>query len=131
MALSNDLTLNPGSYGGTAGDKVYKLVFPASPTSGSLRRVAATALTAPESVTINHRVISKSDGIKVNQHQIRADETVISTLAGAQKIEAWMVIKAPEGVSEVTAAKVKDLVGRMFAAWMGGGNADAILAGES
>lgn len=131
MPLSDNLTLNPGSYGGASADKIYNLIYPASPTSGSLRRVAATALTAPETHTVNHRVITKSDGIKVNQHQIRVDETVISTLAGSQKIEAWMVIKAPEGVAEITASKVKDLVGRMFATWMVAGAADAILAGES
>lgn len=128
MSLATDQTLNPGSYGGTAGDKVYNLIGQLN-SGSTLRRVASTATTEPDRLTISHR-LAKKGTLNVDEHLIRIDETVISALSGAVDYSAWLVIKAPRGVTEVTVAKIKSQVGRVIHTWMTSGNADKILNGE-
>lgn len=126
--LANDITLNPGSYGGTAGDKVYNLINQPTPSS-TLRRVASTALTAPDRMTISHRQ-KKKGGITYDDHLIRLDEFFSDPVLGSGDFESHLVVSVPRGTSVVTLALVKSQVGRVIAAWMAAGHADKILNGE-
>lgn len=126
--LANDITLNPGSYGGTAADKIYNLINQPTPSS-TLRRVASTALTAPDRLTISHRQ-TKKNGITTDEHLIRIDEFFTDPVLGSGDFNAWLAIKVPRGTSVVTMALVKNQVGRVIAAWMAAGHADKILNGE-
>lgn len=131
MSLATDQTLNPGSplnLGGVAADKVYNFIGYPTATS-SLRRVASTALTAPDSLVISHRVI-KEGAFTVDQHMVRLDEVFTDALLGAGKGSAWLVTKAPRGTTAWTTQLAKNQVGRVFAAWLASGNADKILNGE-
>lgn len=127
--LANDLTLNPGSYGGTAADLVF--VLGGYPTStSSLRRVTATALTEPNSLLISHQTVKRGD-ITYNRHLVRRDRVLIDTLKGNVKGSAWLTLEAPNGVTVWTPAVLKDLVGHLVSTYMGSGVMDKILAGES
>lgn len=128
MALATDQTLNPGSYGGAAADKVYNLIN--SPTPGStLRRVASTATTAPDRLTISHRQGKKGVIIR-DEHLVRIDEQFNDPVMGTGDFSAWLSIQVPRGTSVVTVQMIKNQVGRVIAAWMAAGNADKILNGE-
>lgn len=127
--IANDLTLNPGSYGGTAADLVF--VLGGYPTStSSLRRVTATALTEPNSLLISHQTVKRGD-ITYNRHLVRRDRVLIDTLKGNVKGSAWLTLEAPNGVTVWTPAVLKDLVGHLVSTYMGSGVMDKILAGES
>lgn len=128
MSLATDQTLNPGSYGGAAADKVYNLINAPTPTS-TLRRVSSTATTAPDRLTISHRQ-SKKGSISRDDHLIRIDEQFNDPVMGSGDFSAWLSIQVPRGTSVVTAQLVKNQVGRVIAAWMASGNADKILNGE-
>lgn len=128
MSLAIDQTLNPGSYGGVAADKVYNLINNPTPNS-SLRRVASTAQTAPDRLTISHRN-TKKGGVNYAGRMIRIDEQFSDPLLGAGDFSCRLVIDVPIGTSVVTTQLIKNQVGRVFAAWMVAGNADKILAGE-
>lgn len=129
MALSNDITLNPGTYGGTAGDKIYNLLPPQKDGS-TVRRVPATAFTTPETLSVNHREV-KEGGYVVDQHLVRVDEVVIDPVQGSRTISVWQVIKVPRGTSVITTAQVKSVIGRCIHAVLTAGHTDKILAGES
>lgn len=127
--IANDLTLNPGSYGGTAADLVF--VLGGYPTStSSLRRVTATALTEPNSLLISHQTVKRGD-VTYNRHLVRRDRVLIDTLKGNVKGSAWLTLEAPSGVTVWTPAVLKDLVGHLVSTYMGAGVMDKILAGES
>jgi hypothetical protein len=128
MSLAVDQTLNPGSYGGTAGDKVYNYINQPTPQS-TLRRVASTAGTAPDRLTVSHRQ-TKKGLVTTDEHLVRVDEQFNDPVLGSGDFSAWLVIKAPRGTSVVTTALIKSQVGRVIAAWMVAGNADKILNGE-
>lgn len=126
--IANDLTLNPGSYGGTAADLVFVLGgFPTS--TSSLRRVTATALTEPNSLLVSHQTVKRGD-ITYSRHLIRRDRILIDTLKGNVKGSAWLTIEAPNGVTVWTPAVLKDIVGHLASTYMGSGVMDKILAGE-
>lgn len=127
--IANDLTLNPGSYGGTAADLVF--VLGGYPTStSSLRRVTATALSEPNSLLISHQQVKRGD-IIYNRHLVRRDRILIDSLKGNVKGSAWLTIEAPNGVTVWTPGVVKDIVGHLVSTYMGSGVMDKILAGES
>lgn len=127
--IANDLTLNPGSYGGTAANLVF--VLGGYPTStSSLRRVTATALTEPNQLLVSHQSVKRGT-VTYDRHLIRRDRTLIDTLAGNVKGSAWITIEAPRGVAVWTPAVLKDMVGHLVSAYMGSGVMDQILAGES
>lgn len=130
MALANDITANPGAYGGTAADKVYKLLGWLKNNTGNIRRVAATALTTPEVLTIDHRATTEK-GIVTDQHLIRLDESIIDPILGTVKISSWIVLRVPRGTTVVTSAKMKDLLGRTIHSVLQSGVTDSILNGES
>lgn len=127
--IANDLTLNPGPYGGTAADLVF--VLGGYPTStSSLRRVTATALTEPNSLLISHQTVKRGD-VTYNRHLVRRDRVLIDTLKGNVKGSAWLTLEAPNGVTVWTPAVLKDLVGHLVSTYMSSGVMDKILAGES
>lgn len=128
MSLATDQTLNPGSYGGAAADKVYNLINAPTPTS-TLRRVASTATTAPDRLTISHR-LTKKGALQRDDHMIRIDEQFTDPILGSGDFSARLVIEVPRGTSVVTTQLVKNQVGRVIAAWMAAGQADKILNGE-
>lgn len=128
--LANDLTLNPGSYGGTSANLVFVLTgYPTA--SSSLRRVQATALSEPNSLLISHQMAVKRGALTINRHLIRRDRTLIDPILGAVKASAWMTIEVPNGTSVFTGSVIKDLIGHVPATYMVAGATDAILAGES
>lgn len=127
--IANDLTLNPGSYGGTSANLVFVLGGYPTPTS-SIRRVQATALTEPNSLLISHQVAKRSL-VTYNRHLVRRDRTLIDPILGSVKGSAWLTIEAPLGASVFTAAVMKDMIGHLASTWMTAGATDAILAGES
>lgn len=127
--IANDLTLNPGSYGGTSANLVFVLAGYPTPTS-SIRRVQATALTEPNSLLISHQTVKRGN-VSYNRHLVRRDRTLISALNGAVKGSAWLTIESPLGVAEWTAAVQKDMIGQLASTWMTSGVMDAILAGEA
>lgn len=126
--IANDLTLNPGSYGGTAADLVFVLGGYPTPTS-SVRRVSATALTEPNSLLISHQSVIRNS-ITYDRHLVRRDRVLIDTARNI-KGSAWLTIEAPRGVTAWTAENVKDLVGHLVSCYMISGVMDKILAGEA
>lgn len=128
MSLATDQTLNPGSYGGAAADKVYNFIAQINP-GATLRRVSSTATTAPDRLTISHRVTKKGQ-LQRDDHMVRIDETLTDPVLGAVDFTARLVIEVPRGTSVVTTQLVKNQVGRVIAAWMAAGQADKILNGE-
>lgn len=126
--IVNDLTLNPGSYGGTAASLVFVHAGYPTPTS-AIRRVQATALTEPNSLLISHQQV-KRGLITYNRHLMRRDRILLSTLSGAVKGSAWLTVESPIGVAEWTAAVQKDMIGQLASTWMTAGVTDAFLAGE-
>jgi len=127
--LANDLTLNPGSYGGVSANKIFNLAGYPTPTS-SIRRVQATALTTPETVLISHQNVQRG-GLTVDRHLVRHDVTLNDPLKGAVKASAWVTIEVPRGTTVFTNAVIKDMFGRLPSALLASGVMDAFLAGES
>lgn len=127
--IANDLTLNPGSYGGTSANLVFVLVGYPTATS-SLRRVQATALTEPNSLLVSHQRVQRGS-LFYNRHLIRRDRTLIDPVLGSVKASVWQTWELPEGTSVFTSAVCKDMIGHLSATHMVAGATDAIIAGES
>lgn len=127
--LANDLTLNPGSFGGTAANKVFTLAGYPTPTS-ALRRVQATALTTPESVLISHQSAIRGE-LTYDRHLVRHDVVLNDPLKGAVKASVWTTIEVPRGTTVFTNAVIKDMHGRLPSLLCASGAMDAILSGES
>lgn len=127
--FDNSLTLNPTAFGGQNVNKVYDLISMGSNQSSSIRRVAATATTTPETLTISHRE-SKVSGVSTDQHLVRVDKTFSDPVMGSVKFSAWLVIQVPRGTSVVTLQEIKDQVGRLIACEQASGALDKILNGE-
>lgn len=129
--LPNDITLNANTYIGTAGDKVYNLVsLDNTAGSGTLRRVAATALTTPETLRISHRTTKKGD-VTYDQHLVRLDESSNDPLLGSLQASAWFVVVIPRGSTTATATTAKTLTGRVIHSVLQSGYLDKVLNGES
>lgn len=128
MALNTDITLNPQNYGGANVSTVF--TFVTEKDQKSIRRVTATALTAPNTLTVQHQV-RKVGALDVNSHQVRIDLTAIDTNVGAVQANVWTVINLPAGQTAITAAHVKDMFGQIAALLATAGVMDKILAGES
>lgn len=126
--IANDLTLNAGSYGGTAADLVFVLNGYPTPTS-SMRRVTATAMTEPNSLLISHQSVVRQ-GVTIDRHLLRRNRTLNTALKGAVSGSAWLTVEAPRGVSEFTPAVIKDLIGMLVSCYMTSGVLDKILASE-
>lgn len=112
--LDADITINPGTTGGTNANNTYvSLGLPQG--DASIRRVAATAATAPEILTVKHGEVSRKSGVKVDRHMVRFDSTYNDTLLGAQVVSAWIVTEVPRGVSAITANQYNEVLGRLHA----------------
>lgn len=128
MALPADLVLNPNGFGGANAATTYSFVTESN--QKAIRRVTATALTSPQTLTIQHQE-RKSGAVLSDSHQIRVDLNKVDTNLGTVTASAWLVVSLPRGQTAITAADIKDLVGHVVHAWVTTGNADKILAGES
>lgn len=129
--IENDVTLNANTYIGTPGDKTYNLVsLDNTAGSGTLRRVSATALTAPETLRISHRTIKKGN-VTFDQHLVRLDETGSDPLLGTLSGSSWFVTLVPRGSTVITANTSKSLTGRLIHALLKSGYFDKLLNGES
>ena len=128
MALPNDITLNPQNSGGA--NVATAFAFVTEKDQKSIRRVTATALTAPQTLTIQHQSRVQG-GLKVNSHQIREDLTKIDTLKGQVTMNAWLVINLPEGQTAIGVQDVKDVIGHIAELCKVSGYVEKILAGES
>jgi hypothetical protein len=127
--LANDLTLNPGSFGGVSANKIFVLAGYPTPTS-SIRRVQSTALTTPESILVSHQVVQRG-GLTIDRHLLRHDVTLNDSLKGSVKASAWTTLEIPRGTTVFTNAVAKDMYGRTVSALLASGVFDAFLAGES
>jgi hypothetical protein len=121
------LSLNPTTYGGANVAKSYDLVD--LQDSRSVSRVAATATTTPETVTISH-VVSGSGLSIADRHLVRLDKTFTDPIAGVVTLSAYMVLQVPRGTSVVTLQEIKDCVGRLLALEQASGALDKILNRE-
>jgi len=128
--IAADLTLNPGSYGGVAANKVFVSGGQPTPTS-VIRRVQATALTTPETLLISHQMGVKRGELTYDRHLVRHDVTLNDTLLGAVKASVWLTIEVPRGTTVFTNSVMKDMIGRIPSCILQTGVTDAILAGES
>lgn len=130
MGFALDISLNPNAFGGENVAKVFEDVGYVDNGTGRLRRVAATAMTAPETLTVSHRRTKESSGVSVDQHLVRLDNQIVTAGAGTVKYSCWLVIRNPVGVSEVTAALIKSQVGRLVAFQQAANATDNLLNGS-
>lgn len=126
--FNNAITLNPQAFGGANVDKVYDLVSWGGDTS-SIRRVAATATTTPETLTVSHRE-RKVSGVIVDEHLVRLDEELVDPAVGPVGLRCWISIGVPRGTTVVTEQKIKDIVGRLIAFEQAAGALAKILNSE-
>lgn len=126
--FDNDISLNPQAYAGQNASKTYSLVGWGGDAS-SIRRVSATALTTPETLTVSHRQ-GKVNGILTDQHLIRMDLNKNDTLAGPVKLSAWLSLNVPKGQTAITTQDIYDMVGRLIAFEQGANVLTKILNSE-
>lgn len=126
--FTNDIALNPTSFGGANVNQTYALVGWGGDSS-SIRRVAATAATTPETLTVSHRQ-AKDGSVKVDQHMVRLDEVLSDPVLGTVKHSAWLVLRIPSGTTVVTSQRIKDLVGRLIAFEQAVGALDKLVNSE-
>lgn len=130
--FNTDISLNPTSFGGTNAAKVYSLVLPLG-SDTSLRRVASTSATTPETLKISHQSSSSKNEVGViqyNQHLVRLDESFTDVIKGTGALSAWLVIRNPIGTTAITSQKILDIIGRLFAFEQTAGALDKILNNE-
>lgn len=126
--FNNAITLNPSAFGGANADLVYDLVGWGGDSS-SIRRVAATALTTPETLRVSHQQ-SKSGDVEYDQHLIRIDKEMTDPVKGKVTFSSWMVIRIPRGTTVVTNQEILNQVGRLIAFERASGALDKILNNE-
>lgn len=112
MAFNTDITLNPSTHGGTGGDLTYSEVAYINSGEGKLRRVSATASTAPDELTISHR--EQPGKVKADQHLVRIDTVFSDPVLGPVTLSSWVVMRVPKGTSVVSVAGIKDQLGRLI-----------------
>lgn len=130
--FSTDIALNPTSYGGANASKTYSLVLPLG-SETSIRRVAATSATTPETLKIAHQQSSTKNEvgqIVYNQHLVRMDQAFTDTIKGTGALSTWFVIRNPIGVTAVATQDILDLFGRLIAFEQAAGNLAKILNNE-
>jgi len=120
------LSLNPTSFGGVNAAKSYDLID--LQDAKSVSRVAATATTTPETVTISHQ--SSGSAVVTDRHLVRLDKKFSDPLLGSVNLSAYLVLSVPRGTSVVILQEIKDMVGRLIALEQTAGALDKILNGE-
>lgn len=130
--FNTDIALNPLAFGGTNAAKTYSLVLPLS-SEASLRRVASTSATTPETLKISHQSSSSKNEvgtIQYGQHLIRLDESFTDVVKGTGALSVWMVVRNPLGTTAITSQKIIDIIGRLLAFEQTSGYLDKILNNE-
>jgi hypothetical protein len=127
--FATDITLNPTTYGGTNANKVYSLIVGPTADGRALRRVASTATTTPDTLTVSHRESTQS-GVLVDQHLVRIDEIQTDPVLGKVTLSAWMVIQVPRGTTIITTQLITDQIGRLIHFEQTSGNLAKILNSE-
>jgi len=120
------LSLNPTSFGGVNAAKSYDLID--LQDSKSVSRVASTATTTPETVTISHQ--SSGSVVVTDRHLVRLDKTFTDPALGSVGLSAYLVLSVPRGTTVVTLQEIKDMVGRLIALEQTAGALDKILNSE-
>jgi hypothetical protein len=120
------VSLNPTSFGGANAAKSFDLVD--LQNNRTLSRVAATATTTPETLTVSH---SQSGSVVVyDRHLVRLDKTMTDPILGKVTFSAYLNLVIPRGTSVVTLQEIKDMVGRLIAFEQASGALDKILNNE-
>lgn len=130
MAFANDLTLNPGSYGGVAANKTFVLIGPSDGGQGSLRRDSSTGVASPYELRIRHTV-RKVRGATTDVHNMNLGLTLTDPVLGVQTVVGNFTLSVPRGTSVFTTAVLKDLQGHLISALLQSGHTDKFLNGES
>lgn len=126
--FADPIAINPQSFGGANASTSYALVG-LTGIAASLRRVSATAATAPDTLTISHQG-SKRGSVSTDRHMVRVDKTYIDLVKGPVVVSAWLVIEVPKEAAIVTLTEVKEVVGRLLAFEQGSGNIDKLYNSE-
>lgn len=127
--FDNAVSLNPQSFGGQNVAKVYDLISLGTTQSSAVRRVAATATSTPETLTISHRSVTKG-GVVIDQHMVRVDIFATDPVLGLVSMDARIVIDVPRGTTVITDQVIKDQVGRLIAFEQASGALTKILNSE-
>lgn len=138
--LAQDLSLNPGlsaqTLPGTNSAKSFEMIAGNSSAATATRRESTTYLTTPQTVTISHQSKGSNYGERVTSlvKYKYVDTSVDASLTGgiAPEFTVNLTITRPrKSGGNVTVSKLKDGVGYVFAAVLGSGNLDRILAEQS
>jgi len=121
-------TISPASYGGAAEDKIFNLLYNAPNVSYS--NVIADALTLPYGMHFSHdeRTIN---GTTINGHLCRITQSHENDAGKVVDLSCSMVLKVPFGVSTVTTAEIRNIVGRVAAIYCNNTTFDGILANQT
>lgn len=128
MALPTDITVNPTGFGGANVPTTF--VFVTEKDQKSVRRVTATALTTPNTLTVQHS-LRKIGGKDANSHLVRIDLSAVDALAGPVASAAWLSFHLPVNQTAITAQNIKDMCGQIAHLITQVGFMDKLLAGES
>lgn len=128
MALASDITVNPNGFGGANVATTFSFVTESN--QKAIRRVTSTALTTPNTLTVQHSTRNQS-GKVVDSHNIRIDLTKIDADLGEVQDSVWTNINHVRGQSAITASDLKDMFGQIADLLTETGYFDKILAGES
>lgn len=128
MALPTDITVNPQNFGGANVSTTF--VFVTEKDQKSVRRVTSTALTTPNTLTVQHS-LRKISGKDVNSHLVRIDLAAVDVLAGPVSAASWLSFNLPVGQTAITAQHIKDMCGQIAHLITQATFMDKLLAGES
>lgn len=128
LMFSNDLVVNPNTFGGVNANTTYSLVGWKGDTT-SIRRDGVTAATAPDVLTISH-LETKRNNRSTHQAMVRIDKTYIDVTVGPVVLSAWLVIAIPNGTTIITEAAVKEVVGRVLAVEQASGAITKLINSE-
>jgi hypothetical protein len=119
---------------GSLGSKTYAQVSDESPQNGTLRRIAATALTTPQEISIIHQISGKGDLARVRsliRHRY-TNFAYIDTKGNFSSMSASIVLDRPLSTAEgITSTICKDSVGALLDVILTSGQLDKILNREA
>jgi hypothetical protein len=126
--FSDPVAINPNTFGGANVSTSYALVG-LTGISASLRRVSATAATAPDTLQVSHQE-AKRGSLKTDRHMARVDRTLIDPVLGQVVVSAWLVFEVPRGTTIVTPTEIKETTGRLIAFQQTAGVMDKLINSE-
>jgi len=121
-------TINPASFGGATEDKIFDLLY--NEANVSYSNVIADALTLPYQLHFSHDVRTVN-GTSVKGHLIRITQTHENDEGKLVDLSASMALKVPFGISSVTTAEIRNIVGRVAAICCNNTTLDGILANQT